>query len=759
MPKSLDQQQQRLEAAAENMPPPAAFVGLADAPPAAAVVEKPRVNMVFQMQLGHANWKQTYKQVGGRLDAAASPLAAVFHLSGNRHSVHVEHDSYSDEDAGIRAVSVPVERAQMEPGSGQVRISPTMHMGIAFLSRSFTLDGTIGATVLGQGTVALTDLLRQGGNAQVQLQYSSSWHSPTAVVSIFGVRFEVHDVASKENTFALSVDSPSPLLVQSIARVPEHLKYIVSESVRRRTKELIYPLQPNLTKSVAYVTNGLGGLPYMLLGSILDGKTAFSTPMLAAALEFALKVEMDMSDSASITLDHAYAQAQSANLQEVADVSTAMISAISTMVATQMSYRVDGAPVVGAKGAMFEANENWAPGPPLLPGIVSDDCDRSAMMGLAITRQLTTLSAEDRATYPVLQAYSALLAHYDASLVVLAAKSAEASGDSGDGNGVAGHAVVVVDPKASLVRAMLRGVTHAKNPLGKDVATRYVKQLWTELVADPMVEGMNPDLKARMQLPFDQQKGLLDIPLFSLAIEGTTPAFARLYEVNRSQRDAGRIAASRAKTAMRALGAGMGRGLKDLSSLGPSDDAHGFYRHLVERTSAHSHPLWASSALREIAGGALQQLVYVPTARGDSGTAGATPKEVRLDRYALLPLAFATVKGATDLDVAAVPALENVMPSLGKPLALSREHALIYKTNREALEQLAAVSVPRPASASTLLYVFASNALVSNEAFISNALSKIGAHAHDVVVHDLADYYVDSDGTSVGYLAAIAVHV
>lgn len=731
------------------------------------------VTLHFGTQVGHPDWRQTFQQLGGRLDSAASPLATVFHVSGNKASVRVEHDAYLPSDVGIHDVVVPVENAtvtfedaaedQIDPAKTTARqqvvvtLPATVHLGVSFLSRSFTLDGTIGATVLGQGPMAVSDLMKQAGNGQLGLQYSTQWHSPVAHVSVFGARLVATDASGADmpaDTVRFVVDTQ---LANAIQRIPDHFKTFLGASVERRTKDLVYSLQTNLTKSIANVPNGLGSSPYMLLGSILDGKTAFSTPTLADALEFALMVELDMSDTSATTLEHTYIKAQSPDLVDIASVSTAMISAISTMVATQMSYRVDGAPVVGATGAQFQANENWAPGPPLLVGIEADDCDRSAMMALSIAHQLKTSTPSQRAEYPVLAAYAALLSHYDASLVVLGARSAEASGNT-RGNGIAGHAIVVVDPKVALVRAVLRGATHAKNPLGKEVATSYAKQLWTDLVSDDMIQGMHVDLKASVQRPYSEQV-VDDHPLFSLAIEGTTPAYARLYETNRSHRDAGRAAATRAKSSMRALGAGLGRGLKDLSSLGASADVHGFYRHFVERTSPHSHPIWKSGALRQLGGGALQQFVYVPIGRGDASTAGASPMEVRLGEYALVPLAFASHAAASDFDVAAKPALENVAPPMGEPLALSEDHAAIYAANRVALETLAKTSPPHPASGSTLLYVLASNALVSNQMFIANTLAKVTRHAHDVLIRDVRDYYVDSSGQSVGYLAAIAVHV
>lgn len=739
------------------------------------------VKLHFDTQVGHPDWRQTFKQVGGRLDSAASPLATLFHVSGNASSVRVAHDAYLPSDSGIHHVSVPVESAAVtfddaieveqttedslaakvarktRRQSVVVTIPATAHLGVSFLSRSFTLDGTIGATVLGQGPLAMSDLLMQEGNGQVSLTYSTQWHSPTAYVSVFGARLVATDASGADvpaDTVRFVVDTQ---LANAIQRIPLHLKTFIGQSVERRTKDLIYQLQANLTKSVANVPNGLGSTPYMLLGSILDGKTAFTMATLASALEFSLMVELDMTESSASTLEHTYIKAQSPDLEEVAAVSTAMVSAISTLVATQMSYRVDGAPIVGATGAQFQANENWAPGPPLLVGIEADDCDRSAMMALAIAHQLKTSTLSQRATYPVIAAYAALLAHYDPSLVVLGARSAEASGKTG-GQGVAGHAIVVVDPKVEVVRAVLRGAAHAKNTLGEEVATSYAEQLWTELMADDMVAGMHADLKASAQRPYREQS-LDGHPLFSLAIEGTTPAYARLYEVNRSHRDAGRAAAARAKTSMRALGAGLGRGLKDLSSLGASADVHGFYRHFVERTSPHSHPVWKSSVLRQIGGGALQQFVYVPVGRGDASTAGASPMEVRLGQYALVPLAFASHAAAADFDFAAKPALENVMPTMDGPLALSEDHTVIYAANRAALEGLAKTSPPRPASGSTLLYVFASNALVSNKMFIANTLAKVTKHAHDVVIRDVDDYYTDHAGNSVGYLAAIAVHI
>eukprot|EP00966_Prymnesium_polylepis_P112345 2598701-Prymnesium_polylepis.1 len=129
--------------------------------------------------------------------------------------------------------------------------------------------------------------------------------------------------------------------------------------------------------------------------------------------------------------------------------------------------------------------------------------------------------------------------------------------------------MVVVDPKAALARGSCAARSRPRQEYAQreGTAERYARQLWSELTADSMVVGMNAELKASSQLPFDQQM-MENHPLFSLAIEGTTPSYARLYEPNKLRRDAGRVAASCTRTAMRALGPSTGRAIKDLSSLG-----------------------------------------------------------------------------------------------------------------------------------------------------------------------------------------------
>jgi hypothetical protein len=712
---------------------------------------RPRAVLRFAFQLAAPDSKAAFARRGGRLDAATAPLFSSFHVSGNAVALRALADQAGDTEKPHDLV-IALDAAEVED-DGTVVLPSTTRLCASFMSRAFTLNGTIGASVLGEQNVLLTKVLSSGGNALVPLLYDSTWGDARAHVAIFGARVGVvdpghSDVAARP---ARRIEfRSSAALMAAVGRLESNLRLTVAAANKLRMNHLRYAKQAALTKCVSAAVGGFAGSGYVPLASMLDHGVSISLEGLEAALDFALRLELGDDDAA---LAEARAEVLSDDLERVGALAVEFGSCLSTIVASLMSYRVDGAPVITPQGASFTVSEKWTRSAPAA-GLEADDCDRSATMLLNTALAAQRASPEARARLPNVGALGALLDHYTPTLTVLGARAAEASGDHAHSRKIAGHAVSLLIPNQQLVDAVTRGAARPGSAVGAAGAAAYAERLWCCLYPPETVARLPEAIAAQLSRPFAEQPASALPPL---ALEGTTPSSALVYDHNAQVRAELHRHARRQKEAGAVVGQSAGRALKTLAALGESEDTHGFYDAFVEATLATTHPMWSDVELRRLGGGATQQLVFASPQRDGMASAGASPRELATGNFALVPLAPAPQQRALDFDALAEVAARDVFPPATTSPRLSKETSAQLAATRAALEALSVSDVASRGTSTPVTYVLSTNALLFNPEYVAKTIDKYARHPRSVLLRDVPGLVSDSEGKDVGFMAAVIV--
>ena len=715
---------------------------------------KQKVVLLFDFQFASPDTEPIFKQSGGRLDSASTPLFNAFHVSGNSEAVRTLSDVKTDLTRP-HSVAMVVEDAFVAEDGNVVIPAPT-RLGALFMTKSFTLNGSIGSTVLGETNVLLMNLLNNGGNGLYPLLYDSAWASARAHLSIFNARVGVTksgDSAASRLVSNVSFRSDARFM-QAVDRVERHIRGIMSEAVAIRQTDLIYPKQKALMKPVSAAVGGLAGSGYVPLGSMLNHGVSMTDEAINAAVDFALRLEVGDDDNA---VDHLLENVLSNDMDKIAEEAIDMLSTMSTVVSMHMSYRVDGAVSIAPTGAQFVPAEKWSRAAQQWPGVEGDDCDRTATMLYNMAVRVQSLSAETRTKYKALGALAAVLDHYDASLVVLGARSSEASAEHGRKETVAGHAITLLQPKDDVVRAVLEGAARKGNPIADAAGgvSAYTERLWRTFYPPELLATFQPDLAAQLGKPFSEQ---VPSSLPVAALEGTTPSSALLYEKDANTRKEMYDEAHSVKDGAHILGENAFRMLRVLAASGKNPDSHGFYHDLVESTRSDQHPLWIDTELRAMAGSA-HQWTLVSNARDGMSTAGATPKEMATRSYQMIPVAMSNASRAEDLDVLSAAAARDVFPPSLRPLRLGAEASAIYKSNIDAIKKFADTKIAARGSTSPITFVAAANALIFNNKFVQRSLEKFGVHEHRVMKRDIPGLIHDHEGNDAGIMIAVTVSV
>lgn len=437
-----------------------------------------RADLLLDVHFTSVDSRQAFSAAGGRLDAASAPLFAVIHVSGNKQGVRVLLDRAEDMQTPL-SVRVPLDAAEvvhMPDGSAQAWLPGDSRIAVQFVSKSFTLSGSIGAAALGEENRLLLQLFEEhGGNAVVPLKYSSAWQAARAHVGLFSARVETF-TADEAGRRTLVRSSGTPYFrpevdfMDAVPRLQQHLQDVADEGLAMR-RTLVFEPQPNLSKTLASAVGGLAGSQYAPLGAMLDHGVSLSLEGIDRALDFGMRLELatapegvDAAMEKALQRLHALAGSDAEGAPSFEDetdaaygVAVAVSGAMSSVAASLMSYRVDGAPVVMPAKNEFRPAEKWSAQAQQFVGVECDDCDRSATLLHNLVLEIQRSGERDRARLPVLGAVASMLDHYTATLVVLGASSPEASGGAEHEGGVAGHAIALLQPKQDFVRAVLSG--------------------------------------------------------------------------------------------------------------------------------------------------------------------------------------------------------------------------------------------------------------------------------------------------------------
>tara|TARA_Y100000389_G_scaffold204251_1_gene255875 strand:+ start:6146 stop:7639 length:1494 start_codon:yes stop_codon:yes gene_type:complete len=439
------------------------------------------------------------------------------------------------------------------------------------------------------------------------------------------------------------------------------------------------------------------------------------------------------------------------------------VASACSLIATYLtSYRSDGRNTVGPGGTTFEASESWLHELPRSP-ISADDCDGSARCALGILRTAMETTEDEAAEFPFLGAVKNVVAtYYEPALVVLGATAAEATSADSSHSGVAGHAIAMLLPKVSLLKALSRAA-------GKRIGSTHEALMSPEKAATVEDKRFDAFFAAKGGLPAEEQRMLAswnvaskhaDLELEPLAIEGTTPACPVLHASGpEAQRATHR--AERDDKAFERLSPNSFRSIKRLHVLGKGDGhSHRFYSAFVEATFARDCPLYSSPELRE-EGVAASQFVF---AQNDDtvSVAGTSPRQIVEGDYCLVPLISMSAAPARIIDESSAIARRNVVaPRERAALRLDAVQSARLRQSVQQLDALHASMHEKMTGGHPIAYNVAISTLIFNPASVAAFCSTVQRHANSCTVDKtlVSELLEFEDGSSAGVYFTVNVTV
>lgn len=730
-------------------------------PPAPAGKRPPGDYLCFVATQSSPDIARIFMESGGKLNAAELPWETDFSTS----AAPVSEFATLRRDGPVE-VWVPVASGELADagvdarGVAVVVAHPDFRLNISSSRLGTGINGTVVASVSGQASVPLRSIL-ENDHSQVGLVYKS-WlaHSSTVCISSARVLRVLED--GEQLLSVVYRDDPAADAIEAGVRdasVQLINGYVRSALALRETVQ--YDASPHLTKSVFKEVVGAANQGYSLLHDFVQGaESPLSLKALDALLGAAIACDCCQDPAAISDFQNATSTPCIAAAREADLVANAC-----SLVATYLtSYRSDGRSRVDTRGSRFEEAESWLHELPRSP-IAADDCDGSARCAIGVLRTATRLTDEQAAAHPNLRAAkNAISSYYEPALVVLGASAAEATSADSSHAQVAGHAVAMLIPKISLLSALARA---SRKPIGASGVPGLAPESLAASVEEARFGALFP-ANAKKLLPREEQDLLLswhvasrarELDLQHLVIEGTTPSSSKLHEVDSTKRAAVEASARRDISAFTMLAPTSLRGIQRLHVLGSSpDNDHRFYAAFVEATFARDFGLYTSAELRDL-NVAASQFVFVK--EGDAVThAGASPKEITTNNYAMVPLIRLGSKATDVLDKASEFAMRDVVaPRPRGPYRLNGALSQRMEESVKLLDELHECMHEKSEGGYPVTYNVALSTLVFNPKSIAAFCESIKSKARSCSVDKCAvpDLVAYADGTDAGVYCTVNV--
>ncbi len=714
----------------------------------------PGTYVVFSATQSSPDFTRIYSESGGPINAAAIPWQTDFSSSGAAFASHCQLQRDRPQQVWVRA-----DALHQTSDEDVAEAHRDFSVNVSASRLGTALNGTIVASVSGQGSVPLRSLL-DSPHLQVGLVYKS-WLAHGATVCISGAR--VVRVLPSGEQLPLRVHFREAL--EREAQLAAAAARVVNEYVRSAfalREQVVYAPSPNLTKGVFKTTVGVAGEGYSLVHDFVqDARSPLSLEALDALLGAA--IASDCGQDAECIRD--FEESAAARGLRAAGEARTVASACSLAATYLTSYRSDGRNEVGARGVKFEESESWLQELPRSP-ISADDCDGSARCAIGILRTAAAIDDASAAKYRHLRAVRNVVStYYQPALVVLGATAAEATSADASHAAIAGHAIAVLLPKLAVLSALARAS-------GKEIGTSGQTVLPPEKAAEVEETRFRAFFgeETVAPLPQEEQKALASwhvaskapaLALEPLAIEGTTPASPVLHETDAARRAATEQQARRDDAAFAKLSPNCFRSIKRLHVLGRAAGSdHRFYSALVEATFARDCPLYASKELREL-GAAASQFVFAADGK-TVASAGASPREVVDGSFVMLPLTALASGPAAVLDESSEIASRDVVaPRPPEPLQLDAEQSARLRRSVELLDELHSEMHNRRLGGHPVAYNVALSTLVFNPSSVEVFCKAVRDQANSCTVDKVAipNLLTHDDGTDAGVYFTVNVAI
>lgn len=732
----------------------------------AAFDEQTGYKLVFEATQTQPDYAKLFLSAGGAINTAAGASDTDFSVTDSTASVKTllgpnhEKTITIDLPAGLLLdVGVDVaanETGKRENGCKTVAIDASAKLNYSSQRIGAAINGSIGPTNAGQGSVYLANFLRKRGtHMQCPVVYGTlASHSSTIGAS--NMRILTKDGHEVDVVF---IEEPEKLAQLAKA---EALVDAWAHSSWAMREKLVYKLSPTLTKSVAKVPVGVNDKGYELVHNVIDQESPYSLKALNSMFEHAVGIELGYDPDDTQQMMDATARP---GLRAAVWAQT-VACACSTIANYLMPYRADGVSVMQAAGSAFEGTESWIRG---MRPFSANDCDGSALTATTMLQSAIDLTDEELEPYPYLRAVKhAVYPYYTFGVAVVGATAAEASAGGGDADTVAGHAVALMVPTLAFLAGLDRGAADGKTLGGDPVSTDAAALRKARFDA-----VFNQDVLRA--LPEHEQERLIDASagdvsawkqasvLKPFAVEGTTPASPVLYmSTGEGRETAERDAALDAKV-FGVAAPNIGRGLKIMHVGGShTDDPHRFYHDFVELSIHPRHPLYAHPGVRELGEGA-SQFVFGKTPTGKALTdAGASPRQLSMGDFVVLPLHRIDASSGKILDFAAAASKRDVVPPRAGPTVLSASQTANAKRSLAAFTALSAgLSDDDKTPGHSVGYIFSYSTLIENPLAVEHFCSRVAdvANAGMVDIATVSNLALDAEGGEAGHFVVVNARV
>lgn len=714
-----------------------------------------QVFLKFKVSQMAPPYAEIYMHNGGAINAMCSDWETDIAVTGSQFSTVV-----SLLPGGVKEVSVELPEFELMQ-NGKLCIASSTRFNVMTQRVGTAINGTLVTTVACEGKYFLYHLLLEKDHCQIPMTYKSFMaHAATLCVS--NVRMVSFDANGLEKLHTPVFKKDSEQHTQTMETADTLIKKYVDVASDIRQK-VVYKPSPMLTKSV-FVDNA-AACGYSLLHEIVDRSSHLSLETINQLFKAAISVECGH-ESADVNtfLSHTSQPGIGAAMH-----TKAVANATSLVVNMLMSYRADGRNVVLPTGLDFSCVESWNRAAPR-SSIESNDCDGLALLAIALIRSCIAADEESLNLRPYVRAVrNAIHPHYQVGLSVIGASAAEASSADASHCTVAGHAIVLLIPTMSFLRALSRTMDV---PIGKG-GNPTAPQDNRDVIDNARFAALFPR-KVVDTLPSSERDDLMNWTLAksafhsleALAIEGTTPTTSTLYLKDPQRRIDAYRSSKKDKEAAAKTSPNVMSFVQSLHvGGGQSGSEHAFYADFVELTMASDFPLYTDPLLRALCAAAVQ-FVFTEDIRGDAVTnAGCAPQNLVTESYGIFPLAQVNTNVGAVLDHAAVASSRDSMPHRKETATLLNEYqSASLKKSIEHVKEFEKFLMSKNVATDDhhfVAYICAYNTLVHNpeaiqQFFNSAKTAATGGHVSLREVKGLAE---DANGDQAGFFLHIELFV
>lgn len=599
------------------------------------------------------------------------------------------------------------------------------------------IDGTVGNTVSGQGSIALSKLIKD------------TIDKKSTISEVTYTNFYAFScVLEFSNSMIIDIDTGNKIIPNFVYDEETDAQCLNAQAVLEdmytkasKLREIVsYKPAEALTKSVMRVPFGIDGSTFDAVSNVVDRPSALSDKAFESLARASLKIALavDEPGDKKLSMNDFLRDTAQPSIHAASVYSHKVSNAMSTLVCLICPYRIDGRTMVMPDGLQMVPCESWKGESPR-DIFSTDDCEGAAAIQTSLVYRAETISRDPKLSvmYPCISGIANSLVHHIVGISVLSANAgqADSAGDNGH-EAIAGHAIMLAIPKPQALKSLLNGIIstavyefaekqqHSKQ-MSEDVREPYARALYHP-----------EDLK---RMPADDvailstADGVLSLTermdITTLASEGTSPvASSKLYETDATIRLEQIKLARQEKDIQQQLGPSISRDFTRLHvPLNTQSPSHQFYNTILEfAVPLRRYGTFQNSDVRSI-GHATSHWVLAQT--HDVKSAGASPKDIATGNFSMLPLWMLSETQCVALEVASSEVLSNTLPVRERLVKLTPTQYDTYNANIDLLKTLNATkselfsSLVSNRHASRHIFTFA--ALVGNAKSVTAFVNEV----------------------------------